>query len=82
MYLGRVYKHSRWLPHSLGSVQKHTSMIQSNELSEILKDCQNRSWASILTGDSSWFSMTYSNDGAWLLPDNDLPEMNGSKFDC
>lgn len=57
-------------------------MTQSNELSEILKNYQNRSWANIMTGDSSWFLLTYSKDGAWLLPDNDPPEIDVSKFDC
>lgn len=78
--LGRVYKHSKWLPHCLNEKQKIERMKQSKELFEILKKCQKQSWRSIITGDQSWFKMQYDHSGAWLLPDDDNPEMNGSKI--
>ena len=42
-------------------------MKQSKELFEMLIKCQKQSWRSIITG-------------AWLLPDDDNPEMDGSKI--
>ena len=33
-----------------------------------------------MTGDQSWFRMAYDHSGAWLLPEDGNPRMNGSKI--
>lgn len=78
--LGLVYKRSRWLPHILDHKQKQNRMVLTKELSEILQKCEKQQWYNIMTGDSSWFEFSYGNDGAWLLPEEDAPEMDGSKL--
>ena len=34
----------------------------------------------IITGDQSWFNYGYGEDGAWLMPDDDAPIMDGSRI--
>ena len=57
-------------------------MIQSNKLSEILKNSQKRSLANLMRGNSSCFQFTYSNSGAWILPKDNSPEMDRPYFDA
>lgn len=78
--LGRVFKFSRWLPHSLSEPQKFERMVQSSLLLNVLESCKKQSWRNIITGDQSWFKMQYGHKGAWLLPEDDSPEMDGSQI--
>ena len=78
--LGRVFKYSKWLPHCLNYQQKTRRMHESKELFDILTMCKKDSWRNILTGDQSWFRMAYDHEGAWLLPEDENPQMNGSKI--
>ena len=78
--LGRVYKHSRWVPHLLTHEQKLLRVRESKALHSILLQCQRDKWANIITGDQSWFFFGYGEDGAWVLPEEDAPVMDGSKI--
>ena len=50
-YLHKIYKHSKWVPHSLSLAQKKNRMEQSKELSQILKASKHYGFRNILTGD-------------------------------
>lgn len=78
--MGRIYKHSRWLPHSLTELQKCHRVVITKSLLNVLESSQLQGWCDIVTGDQSWFKLQYGQNGAWLLPDDDSPEMDGSKI--
>ena len=78
--LGRVFKASRWVPHLLTEEQKLKRVHDSQALYEVLIQCQSRQFRNILTGDQSWFSFTYGMKGAWVMPEDDNPEFDGSKI--
>ena len=68
-YIGLVYKLCYWVPHNLSDSQKVDRQYQSFELKELLEKCKHNSFRNILTGDQSWFTLTYSANGMWLEPD-------------
>lgn len=74
-YLHKIYKHSKWVQYSLSLLQKKNRMEQSKELSQILKASKYYGFRNILTGDQKWFTLSYSNNGAWLDFDEKPPQM-------
>ena len=79
-HLGRVYKHTKWVPHLLTFEQKQKRVEESKALFEILLQCQREKWVNNIIGDQSWFCFGYGEDGAWLLPEEEAPIMDGSKI--
>lgn len=78
--MGRIYRLSRWVPHSLSDMQKCNRVITTKSLLKVLQSSQERGWCDIVTGDQSWFKLKYGQKGAWLLPEDERPEMDGSKI--
>lgn len=79
-YLGRVYKHTRWVPHLLSNANKILRMNACVELVHILSECKKINWLNIITGDQSWFTFGYGENGAWLRNEDEPPIMDGSKI--
>ena len=67
-------------PHLLTEEQKLKRVHDSQALYEVLIQCQSRQFRNILTGDQSWFSFTYGMKRAWVMPEDDNPEFDGSKI--
>ena len=80
VYLNRVYKHSKWIPHLLSDPQKQKRVTESKLLKEILIKSRENGWRDIITGDQSWFTYGYGVEGAWLTEDEKAPIMDGSKI--
>ena len=80
IYLNKVFKSSRWVPHFLNTSQKQNRVDKLKELSEILNACKHESFRNIVTGDQKWFTLYYGNDGAWVDSDENPPEMNGDRL--
>lgn len=72
-YLHLVFKHTRWVPHSLNFVQKKERMEKAFELFQVLEKSKHNGYRDILTGDQSWFLYNYSPSGAWVLQDDAAP---------
>ena len=80
IYLKKVFRISRWGPHSLDQRQKRNKVDQTKTLSDILKKCRHVSFHSIITGDQKWFNLYYGNNGAWIESGQNPPEMNGDQI--
>lgn len=80
LYLHKIYKHTRWIPHTLTSEQKLRRVSDLKLLKNILISSQKTKWHNIITGDESMFSFSYGHKGAWLNDDDERPEFNGSKI--
>ena len=74
VYLGRVYRLSKWVPHTLNNIQKQRRVDDSKQLIQILKRCKHESWRNIVTGDQSWISIYTPNSGKWVVIDDEGPE--------
>lgn len=68
-YIGLVYKHCYWVPHNLSDSQKVDRACQSSQLKNLLEKCKHNSYRNLLTGDQSWFTLSYSANGMWLESD-------------
>lgn len=80
VYMGLVFKHTRWVPHKLTIEQSQIRVKESGLLAETLIRSKHYSFHNILTGDQSWFYFNYGADGAWLPEDEDNPEYERSKI--
>ena len=80
IYLKKVFRLSRWVPHFLDQSQKQNRVVKTKALSDILKKCRHDSFHSIITGDQKWFTLYYGNDGAWIDCGQNPPEMNGDQI--
>lgn len=80
-FLHKVYKSSRWLPHELTQQQKLKRVSELKSLHSILQSSKHESFRNIITGDQSWLTLYYSNNGAWLDSDDDPPEMIKNTID-
>ena len=80
MYLHKIYKHTRWVPHMLSPEQKMRRVNDLKLLKDILISSQKAKWYNIITGDQSMFSFSYGHNGAWLNDDDERPEFNGSRI--
>lgn len=79
-YLHRVYRSSKWLPHKIDLKQKQNRVTQIKSLLEILQASKHESYRNLLTGDQKWFNLYHGNDGAWIEPDQDSPQMIGDEI--
>ena len=79
--LGLVFKASRWLPHSLDFGQKKKRVQGAKDLLCVLQQLEKRQFRGIITGDQSWFTFKYGVRGAWLLPEEERPESDGSQIE-
>ena len=43
------------------------------KLFQLLQECQQDKYRTIITGDQSWFIYNYAPEGAWVLEDDNLP---------
>ena len=80
LYLHKKYIHSKWIPHSLTDTQKKSRVKGAKELLTVLLACQKINWLNIITGDQSWFQLSYGIEGAWLNEDDERPECDGCKI--
>lgn len=80
LYLHKKYMHTKWIPHSLTNPQKKSRVNGAKELLTVLLACQKINWLNIITGDQSWFQLSYGIDGAWLDDGEERPECDGSKI--
>ena len=78
--MGLVYKHSRWIPHSLTEEQKLERVRQATALAELLEKSKKVGYVNIVTGDESWFTCTCAIKGSWVCPEDDNPEFDASKI--
>lgn len=79
-YLKRIYRHTRWVPHTLTNEQKMHRVDESIKLLRLLKQCKTLKWKQIFTGDESIFMLHYGADGAWVAEDENGPIMDGSEI--
>ena len=79
-YLHLVFKHTRWVPHSLNETQKVLRQQQSMELFQVLQKSKHNSYRNIITGDQSWFIYNYSRKGKWVLADDEAPVYSKSQI--
>ena len=75
LYLYRVYRCSRWIPHSLNDVQELNRVNNLKELYQILLQTKYNGFNGIITGDQSWFNFYNAADGAWIEEGDEPPEM-------
>ena len=80
IHLGYVYKHTRWVPHILNDEQKKIRVEESKKLLNILRLTQRRGWRDIITGDQSWFTLSYGINGCWLHPEEEAPEFDSGNI--
>lgn len=74
-YLHKVFKASKWVPHSLNLDQKKKRVEQSKALAEILIASKHESFRNVITGDQKWFNFYNGSSGAWLDIDQKPPQM-------
>ena len=79
-FLHKVYKPSKWLPHELTQQQKLKRVSELKSLHSILQSSKHESFRNIITGDQSWLTLYYSNNGTWLDRDDNPPEMIKKKL--
>ena len=79
-YLGRKFKHTRWIPHLLTEEQKKLRIDACSDLVKILKACKQLNWRNIITGDQLWFTYSYGINGAWLADEDEPPIIVDSKI--
>lgn len=72
-YIGLVYKHSLWVPHSLSQNQKTPRVDQSIQLFDIIEKSKHYSYHNIVTGDQKWFTLKYVSAGGWVFQDEEPP---------
>ena len=72
-YIGFVYKHSIWVPHSLIETPKTARVDQSIQLFDIIEKSKHYSYRNIFTGDHKWFKPKYVSAGAWAFQDEEPP---------
>lgn len=77
-HLGLVYKLSYWVPHSLNYEQKKKRSEGASMLFRVLCCAFKQNWRSIITGDQSWFRLSYDHTGKWCLPNEKRPDGDGS----
>ena len=75
LYIHRVYRCSRWIPHFLNDIQKVNRVNDLKELSKILQQNKHNGFKGIVTGDQSWFNFYNAADGAWVEEGDEPPEM-------
>ena len=78
--LGLVFKHTRWIPHSLNFEQQNQRKEISFELYQVLKKSKHNAYRDIITGDQSWFLYNYAPQGAWVLEDEEPPVFEKSQI--
>lgn len=74
-YLGKEYRVSKWIPHSLDNAQKRNRVETTKELLKILNASKHEGFKNIVTGDQKWFTLYYANNGAWIESDQNPPQM-------
>jgi hypothetical protein len=73
--------HLRWVSHVLSSNQKSERVTYSSLLLEVLEEAQRTGFERIITGDESWFFLSYPHNSAWTTSRDELPEKVSQKID-
>ena len=80
IYLQRVYKHSKYVPHFLDEIQKAKRVNECTLLLGILTESEKLGFINIFTGDEYWFYIKFNRKGAWILPDEKVPFFENPRF--
>jgi hypothetical protein len=79
--LGLQQFHLRRIPHALSSNQKSERLTYSSLLLEVLEEAQRTGFERIITGDESWFFLSYPHNSAWATLRDGLSERMSQKID-
>jgi len=64
----------RWVPHKLDANDETERRARSEDLLQILEECQQNGFLALLTGDESWFLFAYSEFGVWAASRDEVPD--------
>lgn len=64
--IGYISKHLKWVPHLLNPQQKKNRMDISKMLLKILQSAERQGWKYFVTGDESWFYLSYDYERQWV----------------
>jgi histone-lysine N-methyltransferase SETMAR len=79
--LGLKKFHLRWVPHSISSNQKSERVSYSNLLLAALEESRQTGFERLITGDESWFYISYPHESVWAASREDVPERLRQKID-
>ena len=80
IYLGRIYMHSKYVPHDLNALQKVERVKKCTQLLNILAQSKEINFINMLTGDESWFYIKYNPKGAWIISGEKPPFFENKGF--
>lgn len=69
----------KWVPHSLTDEQKAKRILISKQLLKKLRSAKHHSWNYFLTGDESWFYLSYEHERMWV-ESGDEPQTRSKKM--
>jgi hypothetical protein len=79
--LGLKKFHLRWVPHIPSPTQKAERVSISSLLLAALEEAQSTGFDRLITGDESWFYLSYLHESAWAASRDQLPENVSQKID-
>ena len=74
--LGLQKRHLRWVPHNLTDEQKVKRVELSKSMLKTLSSLSENQRAAVITGDESWFYLSYPYDSKWCEPNETLPDIS------
>ena len=79
--LGFHYYNLRVVPYELTCEMKEERVRKATELLDILKVSKRKGFHRIITGDESWFFLSYDHKHMWSQSRDNLPEIIDTKID-
>ena len=72
--LGLVFKYTKWIPHTLTKSLQLRRFNEVKDLHFFLKRRKQNNWDGLVTGDQSWFFLSYPHKGKWCTPEEESPQ--------